>query len=555
LRIRRRGATGGPGEMEQEEYDYVVIGAGSAGCVVAARLTEPGRHTVALLEAGGDDAGLWVNAPLGFGRLFADPERTWGYETEPEPGLDGARMFQIRGRMLGGTGSLNGMIYCRGQAEDFDHWARLGNAGWGYRDVLPYFRRSEDSELGAGPYHGSGGPLAVTRAKSHPLADAFIAAGVEAGYPRNDDCNGASQEGFGYNQLTIRNGRRCSTSAGFLRPVRHRANLRVLTHATATRVVFEGRRARAVVYRHGGVERTVRARAEVVVCAGSFNAPALLQLSGVGDAAHLRSLGIGVVGDLPGVGENLQDHFGAWGTYRCTQPITLNDVVNHPLRRYAMGLRYLVRRDGLMASNATYAGACIRSEPSLAAPDLRYLLTLWCRAGAGRDRGGLGLLPFPSFTVVMTLQHPDSRGHVRIASPDPLAAPSIRFNFLTSPKDVATAVRAMRILRRIMSMPAITPFVAEELGPGPRCASDDDLAQFCRRNGRSSYHGSGTCRMGVDDRAVVDPRLRVRGVAGLRVVDASVMPRVVAGNTNAATIMIAEKGAAMILEDADRPAG
>jgi choline dehydrogenase len=543
--------------MPMSEFDYVVVGAGSAGCVAAARLSESGKYRVALLEAGGEDNSFWIHTPIGFGRLYEDPDFNWLYESEPEPELAGAKVFQPRGKVLGGSGSINGMVYTRGQHDDFDHWRKLGNPGWSYDDVLSYFKRAENNEGGANAYRAVGGPLSISNAPKHELVDAFIAAGMQAGYPRNEDFNGAHEEGFGYNQLTTRRGRRWSTADAYLHPARKRANLEVITGALATRILFKNGEAAGIEYKKDGAVRTIHARREVVLCLGAFNSPQLLQVSGIGPAALLRGLDISLLADLPGVGANLQDHFGPAMVYRCTKPVTMSDRMNNPVRRIAMGLQYILFHKGLMTTNASFGAACIRTDPALPGSDIRLKLALWGRAAAGRStarKNRLGLLPFSSFSVLMALQHPESQGSVRIKSPDTSVPPAIRFNYLSAPGDRLTCLKAMHIIRRVMSMPAMAPYVSEEITPGPRVASDAELIEFCRQRGRSTLHASCTCKMGNDDMAVVDSRLRVRGVGRLRVVDASIMPRIVGSNPNAAVIMIAEKGSDMILEDAHAPA-
>jgi len=532
------------------EFDYVVVGAGTAGCVVAARLSESGAHRVALIEAGGKDEGFWVHTPLGFGRLWDDPKYNWRYESEPEPELAGGRSYLPRGKVLGGTGTINAMVYVRGQREDFESWRRLGNVGWGHDDVLPYYRKSEDNERGADAYHAVGGPMRVSDMARHELTDAFVEAGVQAGYPRNADFNGASQDGFGYNQVTIRNGRRGSTSIDFLRPALRRPNLKVLTHALAKRILFRDGRAAGVEFLRGGALRRLAARREVVLCGGSFNSPQLLQVSGVGPAELLAKHGIPVIADAAGVGANLQDHFQVSISYRCSRPVTVNDYVNNPLRRLAMGMQYLLFRKGMMATNATLVGGCLRTDPSLPAPDVKVQLRLWGRSITGRSRERMGLHPFSSFLVSIMLLHPGNRGTVRIRSADSAAQPEIRFNYFQSERDRRASLVSLKVIRRVMSMPAIALYVAEEMSPGPACATDEELIDFCRRQGTTNHHSVGTCKMGVDELAVVDPRLRVRGVGRLRVVDASIMPSIVGGNPNATIVMIAEKGADMILEDA-----
>jgi len=533
-------------------FDYVVVGGGTAGCVVAARLAESGHHRVALLEAGGPDDSFWIRAPLGYGKLYGDPRYTWRYESEPEPAWNGARSLQPRGRVLGGTGSINGMLHLRGQRQDFDAWRDQGNAGWGYDDVLPYFKRFEDHALGANAYRGTGGPVRIAAMPPHPLADAFIAAALEAGFAPNDDFNGPVQGGFGYNQLTVRNGRRCSTAVAYLHDAPRRANLAIALRVRALRVVLRDGAVSGVEIRREGSGRTriVTARREVIMCCGVFDTPKLLMLSGLGPSDHLVSHGIPVTRDLPGVGGNLQDHIGAGVTYRCTRPITINDRVNHVLPRLAMGLRYLVFRTGLMATNASYAGGCIRTDPTLSAPDVFLAMALWSRSTQGRSLS-LGLEPFSGFTVPFFLLHPESRGTVRLRSADPEAPPVIRFNFFQAERDHRAAVTSLRIIRRIMAQPAIVPLVAAEMSPGVEMASDAALLDFCRHKTRSLHHATSTCRMGRNAHAVVDARLRVHGVGGLRIVDASIMPNIVGANPNAATTMIGEKGAAMILEDAN----
>ena len=534
----------------EDAFDYVVVGGGTAGCVVAARLSESGRHRVALVEAGGRDEGFWIHTPLGFGRLWDDPRYNWRYESEPEPELAGGRSYLPRGKVLGGTGTINAMVYVRGQREDFERWRRLGNTGWGYEDVLPYYRKSEDNERGADAYHAVGGPMRVSDMARHELTDAFVEAGVQAGYPRNPDFNGASQDGFGSNQVTIRDGRRGSTSIDFLRPALRRRNLEVFLHALATRILFRGRAAAGVEFLRDGARRQLVARREVILCGGSFNSPQLLQVSGVGPAELLARHGVPVIADRPGVGANLQDHFQVSISYRCARPVTVNDYVNSPWRRLAMGAQYVLFRKGLMATNATMVGGCLRTDPSLPAPDVKVQLRLWGRSITGRSRERMGLHPFSSFLVSIMLLHPENRGTVRIRGADSALQPEIRFNYFQSERDRRASVVSLKAIRKVMSMPAISPYVAEEMSPGPGCVTDEDLVAFCRRQGTTNHHSVGTCRMGVDEEAVVDPRLRLRGLAGLRVVDASIMPDIVGGNPNATVVMIAEKGSDMILEDA-----
>jgi len=531
---------------QSESFDYIVVGAGSAGCVLANRLTASGRHRVLLLEAGGHDRHMWIHIPLGYGKLFSDPKVNWLYATEPEPELNNRKIIQPRGKVLGGSSSINGLLYVRGQAEDYDHWRQLGNAGWAFADVLPYFRRAEHQERGADELHGVGGPLAVSNvSEPHPLCEAFIEASQQAGFPRNDDFNGPSQEGAGYFQLTTKNGRRWSTAVGYLRQARRRPNLAVASDTLATRVLFSGRRAVGVEYRQGGTTRTAHANAEVILAAGAFNSPQLLQLSGLGPEKLLRELGIAVIADLPGVGADLQDHLQIRMQYRCTEPITMNDVINHWRHRYGAGLRYIFSRKGLLTIGAGYAGAFLRTRPELASPDVQIHFLIF-----SADAAGAVLHPFPGFMTSICQLRPESRGFVRIKANDPAVPPAIQPRYLSSRTDCDTVVAGMKLMRRVMNQPAMRRFVAEEREPGPQCESDPDLLAFARDTGTTVYHPTSTCRMGSDPTAVVDERLRVRGFERLRVVDASIMPTVVSGNTNAAAVMIGEKGADMILEDA-----
>jgi choline dehydrogenase len=528
------------------EADFVIVGAGSAGCVLANRLTACGRHRVVLLEAGPRDRHFWIHVPLGYGRLFKDARVNWLYATEPEPELNGRVIFQPRGKVLGGSSSINGLLYVRGQPEDFDHWRQLGNAGWGFDDVLPYFRRSEHQARGESTLHGVGGPLCVSDAtEPHELCDAFIAAAGQAGIPGNDDFNGPVQEGAGYFQTTSRRGIRWSTARGYLRPALRRANLKIITEALATRVLFEERNAVGVEFRRAGETCTVRARREVVLSGGAINSPQLLQLSGVGPGALLSKHGIPLIAERAGVGEDLQDHLQVRTILKCTKPITINDEIGTLMRRLGVGMRYALWRKGPLTVSAGYAGAFFRTNDRVATPDVQiHFITF------STDRMGERLHPFPGFTASVCQLRPESRGFVRIKSRDPAAAPAIQPRYLSTEADRRTNVEGMKRLRAIMTMPAMRPYVLAEHWPGPGVQSDAEILQYCREVGSTIYHPSSSCRMGIDDRAVVDPRLKVYGVDGLRVVDGAIMPNVVSGNTNAAIVMIGEKGADMILEDA-----
>jgi choline dehydrogenase len=527
-----------------ETYDYIIVGAGSAGCVLANRLTACGRHRVLLLEAGPQDRHPWLHVPLGFGKLFGDRRFNWCYETEPQQECLGRKVIAPRGKVVGGSSSINGLIYIRGQAEDFDHWRQLGNFGWSFDDVLPYFRKSEANERGADRFHGEAGPLVVSNARDeHPLALAYVEAAQQCGYPRNHDFNGASQEGAGLYQTTTRNGIRCSAATAYLKPARRRANLRIQSDALVTRVLFDGRRAIGVEYLAGQAKRMARGSAEVIVSAGTFNTPQLLQLSGLGPASWLRSLGIPVIADMPGVGDGLHDHYAGRIMLRCREPVTLNDAVRNWRGKAAAGLRYAITRRGFLAVSAVTAGCFVRLHPASATPDCQCSMALFSGDAIGGE-----LHPFPGVTGICTLLRPESRGYVRIRSADPRQPPAIDPNYLSIPKDRETVVAGVKALRRMFQAPAMARHVVEEIEPGEHCRNDEDLLEFIRRRGSTTYHPVSTCRMGQDTKAVVDERLRVRGFSGLRVIDASIMPAVVSGNTNAATIMLGEKGADMVLE-------
>ena len=535
------------GPSEACEFDYVIVGAGSAGCVLANRLSADGRNSVLLLEAGPRDTNPWIHVPLGYGKLFKEKTVNWMYQTEPEPGLDGRQVFQPRGKVLGGSSSINGLLYVRGQHEDYDRWRQHGNAGWGYDDVLPYFKKAENQARGADEFHGVGGPLPVSDlGHPDPLSAAFIAAAAETGIPLNPDFNGATQEGAGFFQTTSRRGRRASTAVAYLRPAKSRRNLKIETSALAQRIRFEGRRAVGVEYRKGGgALLSARARKEVLISSGAYNSPQLLQLSGVGPAELLRQFGIDVVLDASGVGNDLQDHLQVRLVTRCSQRITVNDVVNSPIRKILTGLQYAAFRTGPLTISAGTSGAFFKTNPRLATPDIQIHFIPF-----STDRMGEKLHPFSGFTATVCQLRPESRGSLRIKSADPTVPPAIRINYLATETDRAAFIDGVRILRRILAAPALKPYTVEEVYPGPKITSDEDVLSYCRRTGATVYHPTSTCRMGNDSLAVVDQRLRVRGIEALRVVDASVMPDLMSGNTNAPTIMIAEKASDMILEDA-----
>ena len=528
------------------EFDYVIIGAGSAGCVLANRLTEDRRHTVLLLEAGGSDRHVLVQMPSALSYPMAMPRFNWGYETEPEPRLGGRRIDTPRGRGLGGTSSINGMVYVRGHACDFDEWEELGAKGWGYADCLPYFKRAETWQGGADEYRGGNGPLGVNGGNNmalSPLYAAFISAGKEAGYPTTDDYNGYRQEGFGPMHMTVRGGVRESTSRAYLRPAAKRSNLEIVTHALVGKVAFDGTKATGVRYCHRGVWHTVSASNEIILAAGAFGSPSLLERSGIGDATVLKKADVPVLHHLPGVGDNLQDHLEVYFQFYCKQPITLNGRLGL-LSKGWIGARWLLFKSGLGATNHFEACAFIRSKAGQRWPDIQYHFL-----PAAMRYDGTSAVKGHGFQVHVGPNKPKSRGWVHINSPDPDTAPKIMFNYLQHHDDVEDWRRCIRLTREIMAQPAMNPFRGEEIQPGPDVYSDAAIDAWVKENVESAYHPTGTCKMGrADDaQAVVDHNCRVIGVDGLRIVDSSIFPTVPNGNINAPTIMAAEKMADAIL--------
>ena len=535
-----------------KQFDFVVVGSGSAGSVVAERLSASGRYSVLVLEAGGSDRRFFVQMPLGYGKTFYDPAVNWNYRAEPDPGLAGNADHWPRGKVLGGSSSINAMVWVRGHRKDFDDWCDAGNPGWGYDDVLPAFKAVEDNEAGADEWRGRGGPVHVTDLARfvHPLCNLYLEAAQQVGLPFNRDFNGADQEGVGVYQITTRDGRRMSAARAFLRPAMKRANVDVETDALATRILFEGRRAVGVEYRVGDATRRAMAGREVIVCAGSVNSPQLLQLSGIGPAALLGDLGIDVVHASEHVGANLQDHQGINYTWRAKTK-TLNQLLRPWWGKLLAGARYLVTRDGPLSMSMNQGGGFFRTDPARDRPNMQLYFqafsTVLPRPG---ERPILSPDPWPGFSIGLSNCRPTSRGSIRIRSRDPHAHPKIVANAFSTDHDVAEMLAAVKMLRRIAAAPAMAAAIDAEVLPGPQVLSDDELIADFRKRSGTVYHPVSTCRMGPDGTgAVVSPRLKVHGVDGLRVIDASVFPSVVAGNTNAAAIMTGWKGAEMVLED------
>lgn len=533
--------------MSGAAYDYIVVGAGSAGCVLAARLSEEPGKKVLLLEAGPTDRSAWIHLPIGYGKTMWSNTYNWRFSTAPEAGLNGRSIYWPRGKTLGGSSAINGLIYIRGQQQDFDHWAALGNSGWSYADVLPLFVRSEGNLSKGNPLHGRQGPLSVCDiGVKHPLIEAFIQAAQTLGVSRNDDFNGSTQEGVGYYQLTTQGGLRCSAASAFLRPARKRSNLTVCTEAHVARVLFDGDHASGVQYRQHGVMKTARCNGEVLLSAGAIQSPQLLQLSGIGPANLLAQHGIGVRVDVPQVGENLQDHLQIRLGYQCKQPITTNDQLNSWWGKLTIGLQWLLFRTGPLAVGINQGGCFMRAFPNeTSRPDIQFHV-----ATLSADMAGGAVHPYSGFTLSVCQLRPQSRGHIRIQSSDPFAAPVIVANYLFEELDRRSAVAAVKAARAIANAAPMRDYVAREVKPGPEVVSDEQVLDFIRDNASTIFHPVGTCRMGVDAQAVVDPRLQVRGVKGLRVVDCSIMPTLVSGNTHATAVMIAEKAAMMIRDDA-----
>ena len=529
--------------MSEQAFDYVIVGAGSAGAVLADRLTEDGKTTVCVLEYGGSDRAMIIRMPAALSMPMNSKTYNWGYHTEPEPQLNGRRLICPRGKVLGGSSSINGLVYARGNPLDFECWQDEGAKGWGYANVLPYFRRAETFAGGGDAYRGDRGPLATSRGQRHnPLYQAFIEAGRQAGYPVSGDLNGEQQEGFGWFDMTVKDGVRCSTAVAYLRPAMKRPNLAVMTRSLATRVAFEGRRAVGIHYRRGGKDALARARREVILCGGPINSPQLLKLSGVGPAEELRAVGVDVIADRPGVGENLQDHLEFYFQVASKKPITLYGHTGF-FARGLVGLNWLTRGRGLGASNHFEAGGFIRARAGVRYPDIQFhflpMAVAYDGSSLAREHG---------FQAHVGPMRSKSRGWVRLRSRDPAEAPKIQFNYMSHPDDWEEMRACVRLTREIFAQKAFDPYRGREIQPGDDCVSDEAIDAFVRAHVESAYHPSCTCKMGRPDDplAVVDPETRVIGVEALRVVDSSIMPSITNGNLNAPTIMIGEKAADII---------
>ena len=535
-----------------QTFDFIIVGSGSAGCVVAERLSANGRFSVLVIEAGGTDQRFFVQMPLGYGKTFYDPAVNWNYRTEPDPGLAGNADHWPRGKLLGGSSSINAMVWIRGHPADYDGWRDQGNPGWGYDDLLPAFKAIEDNAAGADEWRGGGGPLHVTdcTTTTHPLTNRYLKAAHETGLPLNPDFNGATQEGVGIYQISTRNGRRMSAARAFLRPAMKRKNVRVETNALATRILFEGRRAVGVEYEQNGTKHTARAGREVIVSGGSINSPQLLQLSGVGPAEHLRGLGIDIVHANENVGRNLEDHVGLNYTYKGREP-TLNQVLRPWWGKLLVGMQYVFLRTGPLSLSMNNAGGFFRTDPSLPRPNMQlYFQAFSTVIPKTGERPILTPDPWPGFSIGLSNCRPTSRGEIMIRTSNPRQHPKIVANALSTDADVAEMLAAVKFVRKIAAQPAMAEVIVEEILPGPSITSDSDLIDDFRRRCGTVYHPVSTCRMGPDPAtSVVDARLKVHGLEGLRVIDASIFPDNVSGNTNAPSIMTGWKGAELVLED------